>query len=38
MSGNPPMRACNFFFYKWLARPEKPGYHFVLGNNVDTGP
>ena len=21
------------FFHKWLARPEKPGYHFFLGNN-----
>jgi len=27
-----------FFFHKWLARPEKPGYHFVLGNNATTGP
>ncbi len=26
-------RRVKIFFHKWLARPEKPGYHFFLGNN-----
>jgi hypothetical protein len=36
--GQAPRAHVKFFFHKWLARPEKPGYHFFLGNNATTGP